>query len=453
MPRFVYKAVDANGKPLSGEHEAADRGALLAWLRSRRARPLSIQELDTNPKRTGTAPPERRRTRSDADQGDLLDSAVNRGLAAAQRAAEAEGPDTDSVEKASFSRLQQFRSREKAALAFLKRLMDLHGSGMPVGDAVRLLQQRLSDPALREIANALWRELSEGRTLADAMRRLPDVFPESVCTVVDAGEATGQLAPILEKVIQYLEERATVRSRLASGLAYPAFVASMALGVALLLVFYLLPRINGMLQQLGGEMNWSMRILTGGSQLLIQIGPLVAIGLLMAGIGLWQWRRTPAGREATDTLALRLPLFGPVFRLSTQFQLTSISGTLLASGINMTEALRLTEKTLQNVPLRARFRLARTEVNEGLSLSRALQRHRLLPDLAIDVLSVGENTGSLVNSLNEVATGFRRDLTRRLDRLTTLVTALALAFAFALVALVAIGMVSSVFQVSRTLSL
>jgi type II secretory pathway component PulF len=337
-------------------------------------------------------------------------------------------------------------------MVFLKRVLELHGSGLPLGDSIRILSQRLSDPEQKQVATALWRDLSEGATLALALTRQPRYFSGSVAFVIEAGEATGHLAPILRKVVDYLEEKHEIRKRMLASMAYPAFICTVAVAVVVLFLAYLLPQIQNMLDRLGGEMTWSARLLIDGSDLLLKAGPFVLVALVAAGFGLRQWRRTETGRRLTDAWALRLPLLGKIFLYGDLFQAGNLVGTLLDSGINTTEALRLTERAIRNTELRERFHLARSQVNEGLSVAQAFKRNNFMPDLAIDILTVGENTGNLGRGMEEITRGFRDELTRRLGLLTNLVSSGALVLAFALVALIAIGIVTSIFQVSRTLS-
>jgi general secretion pathway protein F len=296
--------------------------------------------------------------------------------------------------------------------------MELHGSGLPVGDSIRILSQRLSDKEQGAIAQTLWRDLSEGSTLAGAMSRQPRCFPSSISYVIEAGEATGNLAPVLRKVIDYLEEKQGIRKKMIASMAYPAFICTIATAVVILFMTVLLPQIQGMLDRLGGEMTWS----------------------------------TESGLSRTDSWLLKLPLLGKIFYFSDLFQVGNLISTLLESGINTTETLRLTERTVKNTALRERFNIARGQVNEGLSIAQAFQRNQFMPDLAVDILTVGENTGNLAHSMNEITKGFRNELTARLTKLTTLVSTGALICAFILVALIAMGIVTSVFQVSRSLS-
>ena len=258
------------------------------------------------------------------------------------------------------------------------------------------------------------------------MRLLPDYFSESSTFVIEAGEATGNLAPILEKIISHLEEKREIRSRVISGMTYPIFVGLVALGVVLFFLFFLLPQIQEMLASLGGELNLMASILIHGSNLVLTIGPFVLIGLLVALGLLRQLNKTEAGGLKIDQALLGVPLFGKILFLSELFQLSSLLATLIWSGIGLTENLRLCEKTIKNRYLRARFRSGRALVNEGKSLPEVLRKYEFMPLMQLDVLEVGEKAGNLGNSLNDVAKTFREELTVRIKAMPTLISGLAL---------------------------
>ena len=341
---------------------------------------------------------------------------------------------------------------EKLGLEFLKRLNELHGSGMPVADSVKLLNLRLSDPYQKEIAGTLWRELAEGRTLSKAMRLLPQYFSESSTFVIEAGEATGNLTPILEKIISHLEEKREIRSKVVGSMTYPIFVGLVAIGVVLFFLFFLLPQIQEMLDSLGGELNFMAKILINGSNILLTTGRFILIGLLL-GLGtILRWNKSQKGGLMLDKGILQIPLFGNILYLSEMFQLSSLLSTLIASGIGLTENLRLCEKTIKNRFLRSQFRSARALVNEGKSLPDSLRKFKIMPLMQLDVIEVGEKTGNLGNSMEDTSRAFRDQLTKRIKVMTTLVSGGALGFAFSLVALVAISIVTSIFQVSKSIS-
>jgi type II secretory pathway component PulF len=235
-------------------------------------------------------------------------------------------------------------------------------------------------------------------------------------------------------------------------MTYPVFVGFVAFGVVLFFVFYLLPQIEEMLASLGGELNLMAKVLINGSNWVLTVGPFALVGLIIAGGAILQWRKTEKGGMAFDQSLLKLPLFGQILYLSELFQLASLLSTLIWSGIGLTENLRLCEKTIKNRFIRSRFRSARALVNEGKSLPDALRKFKLLPLMQLDILEVGERTGNLGHSMEDSSNSFREQLTKRIKTMTTLVSGGALGFAFSLVALVAISIVSSIFQVSKSIS-
>ena len=344
------------------------------------------------------------------------------------------------------------RKGELLGLEFLKRLHELHSSGMPIAESVKLLNLRLSDPSQKEIAGEIWRELAEGRTLSRAMRLLPQYFSESSTFVVEAGEATGNLAPILAKIISHLEEKREIRAKVLGSMTYPVFVGMVAFGVVLFFLFFLLPQIQQMLDSLGGELNLMAKILINGSNLVLTIGPFFLIGLAIGLGALYRWSKSDKGGILFDQSLLKLPLFGEIFYLSEMFQLSSLLSTLIWSGIGLTENLRLCEKTIRNRFLRNQFRSARALVNEGKSLPDSLRKFKFMPLMQLDVIEVGEKTGNLGNSMEDTSSSFREKLTKKIKTMTTLVSGAALGFAFSLVAIVAISIVTSIFQVSKQIS-
>jgi type II secretory pathway component PulF len=176
------------------------------------------------------------------------------------------------------------------------------------------------------------------------------------------------------------------------------------------------------------------------------------VSIIIAFASLLQWSKTEKGGMAFDQSLLKLPLFGNILYLSEMFQLASLLSTLIWSGIGLTENLRLCEKTIKNRYIRNKFRSARALVNEGKSLPDALRKFKLMPLMQLDILEVGEKTGNLGNSMEDSSNSFRIQLTKKIKTMTTLVSGGALGFAFSLVALVAISIVSSIFQVSKSIS-
>ena len=421
MPSFDYKAISSSGETVSGVIEAPDRKQVVRKLFAQHYNPVSIEQSEKD-------------------------------ASATARISSIDFYKTRTMGKVSGT-FSVIYSKQKLALNFLQKLRELLISGLPMGDAVKLLSQRLSDPRQKELATTLWNSLSEGRTLASSMAQVPEVFSESTGHLIEAGEASGNLIPVLERVVAHLEESAELRSRILNSLAYPAFICVVAFGVVLFFLFFLLPKIESMLKTLGGEMPFLARMLIGGSNFAVTVGPFLLLGLVVIIVGLIQWRRTTKGRETTDYWLLRIPFVGKILLYSEIFQSSSLMATLMESGINTTETLRLTERTLNNTQMKAKFGICRQQVQEGVSLAGTFQETHFLPDIAIDILTVGENTGNIVNSFREITKMNHRDLSQTLHVLTAAISTFALIFAFLLVLAIALSIVFSVFGISSALSI
>lgn len=418
MPVFSYKALDRTGKSHQGELDAADRRAAVQRLAAQGMRPVQIEQ---------------------------------KHHVAQTEDVESETIDLFAHETKVQSRRLARTSKSVLVLQLLKRLLTLLSAGMSLGDATRLMQQRLSDPTLKELAGRIWRHLSEGRTLAAAMMAEKGLFTPAQCHLVEAGEASGNLVPVLRRMVAYLEERQAVKKRLIASLTYPAVIIGVASVVIVIVIGFLIPRIQKMVEQLGSELFFLARWMIAGSHFATRFGPFVLVGVILAIFALLRWRKTPTGRRATDFWSLRLPVIGNINLLSNIYSTSNLMATLLGSGVNTTEALRLVERTISNVVLRAKFNAARKQIQEGVSMANAIQRVHFMPALAMDILTVGENTGDVVSSLEDINGIYKEELTTRLDRLTGLIAGVALGVAFFIVAIIAFSVAFSVISVSQSL--
>ena len=396
MPIFHYTARDAKGAETRGQLEAASRKQALAQLRARQLVPSRLEE--------GAAP---------AVAGGEGLSLVVLGGKGARRLGRAH------------------------ALPFLRALMGLVTSGIQVADGVKLLGKRLTDPTLR--------------SLSQAMTAHGAVFDESTVNLVEAGEATGRLGGVLERLVADMEERAEIRSKLLSVMAYPALILCMAVVVIMIFLFFLLPRIETLLASLQGNLPLATRLLVAFANFLVGYGWFFA---LVAGTGatiFWRWRAKPEGRLASDRWLLKVTGVGAFIVANDILRLSQTLGLLLENGISTLPALAMTERTIHNRVFRAAFAEARGKIAEGAGISAALAGTGFLPPLVLDVLAVGESTGNIVPSLHEIARDYRKRISKQVGVFVSVVSIGALLAAAAFVALVAFGIISAVFQISASL--
>ncbi len=420
MPRFAYTARDRTGKTVNADLDAPSRKDVLRILSARGLQVASVVELAGAPGKPGTVVP-------------------------------ATKPDRAAIRAA--RRTAAMLPGKTERLPFLEALYDLMTSGLSAGEAVRLLSMRIKEPRLRSLCAGLWERISEGAPLSRAMAEFPQIFDTSITNLIQAGEATGSLNDTVGRLIAHLIEQRELRRQLLTALAYPVFMVFVAFGVILFFLFFLLPKIQGMLISLGGKLPLSTKLLIGLSTFALHYGLFIIIGAVVGLAFFWRWRTTEAGRQTTDAWMLKLPLIGPFVVAQTVLAFSQTLSVLLENGITAAEALRMTERQIGNRVHRAAFNTATGRVLEGEALSSALARTGCFPDLVLDRLSVGENTGNVVPSLKQIALAYQKLISGQLNLFTKVIASGVLMLVFIFVGLIAVGIVQAVFATSASLKM
>jgi type II secretory pathway component PulF len=417
MPRFAYNARDRAGAAVSATLDAPSRKDAIRLLS---ARGLQI----TN----------------------MAEEAATRKTAAGKKS-EAAAPAAQHAKLFSIGS-SKIKITRKQRLPFLQALHDLTSSGLSAGEAVHLLSRRLNDPPLRALCTGLWGHLSEGHPLSRAMEDFPDVFDTSTVSLVHAGEATGSLREVLGRLITHLTEQRELQRQLVMALAYPLLLMCAAGGVVLFFLFFLLPRLQTLFDSLHGKMPMSTHILIVLANFSLRYGWLVLGAVIFGLVAFWRWRQTEAGRTATDAFALKVPLLGPFVTNQTVHTISHTLALLLENGITTAEALRMTERQISHRIHRRAFSQAIDRVIEGEALSLALGHTGCFPDLVIDRLSIGENTGNIVPSLKDIARNHQKIISQQLDAFTRILATTMLLTVFAFVGFLAFSIVIAIFKLS-----
>jgi type II secretory pathway component PulF len=424
MQQFTYTALDSSGRPRNGTLNADDRRTAARKLAAQGLRLLTLSNAE-NSAAPGQSP--------DADSASDLPPL-----------------DANSPPPRRLSQ-HRFFGPHNTARDFVDNFHQLHSNGLPMGDAVKLLAQRVNDPALRYLCQSLWRNMSEGATLAGAMSRFPAVFDPATLHLIEAGESTGNLVAVVKKVLQSYEMRETLRGKILSSIGYPACVCSMAIGVLCIFVFILIPRIQEIMTSLNGKFPVIVQILIGFSDFLVKGGPFIFGFLLLALLLFLRWRKTPSGRYTSDNWFLKLPLIGKVLYYSETTRMTELLATLMSSGINATDALRLSERPISNTVLQKRLGEGRQMINDGAAFASAFKRHALLPRQDLDILTVGENTGSLADTFQNIARRHITALDASINRLIRVITIVVLAGTVSLVFTSVLSVISPIISVSQSI--
>ncbi len=350
-------------------------------------------------------------------------------------------------------KLENDKIGEKIAIVFFKKMLQLCGSGaMPVGDALKSLASRSLDPKIKSLGRNLYKDISEGKLLANAMEHYPKAFDSCVCRLVEVGESTANLSFVFKNIIKYLQDRQTIRKNIISALAYPVFLCIMACAVVVLFLFFMLPKIKLMMTNMGAEENFPIVMMTCIGNILTYGVPILLTIIFLLSVFIKFFRKSKEGRLKFDEFILKIPLISKLVVDAETSRFSSLCATLFASGVNATDAFYMTEKSIKNLAFKEKFKNFRIMVNDGVSIPLAIQRFGLLSDEDIDVLSVGEKTGSLANAFSEISQIRAENLERNIKTLTALSGGIALATAFILVFIFAMGIVLSILGLSQSIS-
>jgi type II secretory pathway component PulF len=338
------------------------------------------------------------------------------------------------------------RGRHAAVTLWTRELATLLEAGFSLDRALAVTIRHASHDGLKEALETVRREVRGGLPFSDALERNPRYFPSLVPALVRAGEATGALTTVMEEVADHLEESGALRSEVRSALLYPALMAAVAtLGVLVLLVF-VIPRFATILEDVGGTLPWTTRVLSGGSRLLATWWWL---GLAVAAAGVLWARRSladPATRERWDAWRLTLPWTGELEQKYVAARFARTLGLLLHSGVAIVTALRMAADTVGNRAARHQVARAADQVAEGGTVSAALDG--TLPDMAITMLAVGEESGRLEELCIRVAAIYDREVRRTMRSLVAMLEPALILIFGGLVGFVAVAMLQAIYSIN-----
>lgn len=326
----------------------------------------------------------------------------------------------------------------KEKIFFTKQLAVLLRAGVPLLQSLDLLIEQ-TEGKLKSIIITLRDGIKEGRSLADGLSRYPDTFDSIYVQLVRAGEATGQLEVILERLDTFLERRDELRKKVSGALRYPIFQAIIIVLVTVGLLSFVIPQIATVFQGQNIPLPWPTRLLLGSSNFLRNHYILLMI-LLFSLIGAYMlWKSTARGAYTLDKLKLKLPLIGYFSRTGAIVQFCSTLGMLIAGGVNLAEALSIVVKIVDNRVLLVALEKARENIIKQGRIAQYLQETGLFPPVAIYLINTGEQSGQLDTMLLTVSRYYEEDLREKADGLTALLGPAMLVVMFVVVGFVIAG--------------
>ena len=416
MPDFQYQARTKTGDACEGRLAAADRRAAVKDLQTKGLTPIRVTEaVEEKPaaKNKNTRPAEKKETVHIPKGGIRLPTSV--------------------------------------VLQFSIDLRDLLNAGLTLGGSVQKLARQKGHPGRTVLLQQVHEDITQGKSLSEALARHPRSFPDFYVSLIRAGEASGQLQSALENAVRHYERTAETREQVKNAMTYPIIVLVFGVSVVMYLLWKVIPKFAEIFENINQALPLPTRILIRMSRGVAVYGPLLVVGVLVIIVLFTRWKQTASGRRSWHGFLLKLPVFHKLIRSAAYANFARTLSNLLINGVPVLHALDIVKTTTNNAILEEEVAKLKDRVTDGSSLSRPLSESGVFPDLFIDMLSVGEEAGEVPRALARIAERYDGELTRNVKRMTTLIEPVLMLIMAAAIGFIAISMLLPVFTLSQGL--
>ncbi|MBU4346106.1 MAG: type II secretion system F family protein [Candidatus Omnitrophica bacterium] len=335
---------------------------------------------------------------------------------------------------------------------FSRQLATMIDAGIPLVQSLGILGEQIENKNLKGIVIMLRQDIEAGMSFCDALARHPNAFSELFINIVRAGETSGMLDEVLDRLATYLEKSTALTRKIRSGLVYPAVVISMAILITSVLLLKVVPTFKGIFEMLGGSLPLPTRILIGISDLLRHyFWPLLAL-LGISVFLLKKWINTGKGSYSFDRRKLKIPILGLLFRKVAIAKFARTFSTLAKSGVSILNTLDIVAKTSGNKVVEKAIMACRASVSDGESLSRPLSKSGVFPPMVCRMIGVGEQTGQLEKMLSKIADFYDEQVDAQVAALTSMIEPLVIAFLGVIIGGIVISLFLPIFQISELIS-
>jgi len=307
----------------------------------------------------------------------------------------------------------------KDKIIFTKQLAVLLKAGVPLLQSVELLSEQFTGK-MRTILVSIKDDLREGSSFANALNKFPSVFDKIYIQLVRAGEASGKLDLILERLTGYIERRAEITRRIKSALTMPIIQLTVVGVVVVALMTFVVPQLTQVFAGFGQELPAPTKILIAISTVFTTYFWVLLILIIIIGGSFWYWKSTASGARAMDKIKLKLPIIGNFTQLSAIVQFCQTLGMLLQAGVNLSESLDIVVKIVDNRILADALSEARDKIIKQGKIAQYLKQTNIFPPIATYMISTGEESGQLDFMLLTIAQNYEDELKDTADRLTTM---------------------------------
>ena len=423
MPQFSFKARKRSGEVVNGIMDVTDRSAAVMQIERSGLFPVVVEAV------AGSAP-----SRMEGMAG--------------------KGASSRRLLPAAFTGLMQRKRRPKLTelATFTQQLSNLLKSGMPMTVALNSMTHLESKGISPEVSRQLKLDVMEGKSLSDAMSKQTRIFSDLYVNMVRAGEQSGALQEVLQRLSQHYERFAEVQQKFVSAMIYPAIVACVGVVIIFFFMSYMLPKFLTIFQGMNIALPASTQMLVGISGFFANYWWVMILVVIAGGILFRRSQSTEAGRRKFDEIKLKLPVAGKVLKLSLYGQFARTLCTLLENGVPVLTALKITEQIIPNRVFKEAIAKTREDVTDGKTIAQPLARSQIFPQLMIDLLTIGEETGEVPGALRNIAETYENELAIGLRIMTNLIEPVMIILLALMVGFLLFSVLSAMFAVTSNIA-
>jgi type IV pilus assembly protein PilC len=339
----------------------------------------------------------------------------------------------------------------KDLVTFTRLFSTMIDAGLPLIQCLDILSNQQTNKNFGAILKDIKSYVEQGATFSEALKRHPRVFDDLFTNLVHAGEVGGILDSIMGRLSVYLEKRQKLVRQVRGAMVYPSVVIVIAIGVMAVLLTFVIPAFEGMFKEFGGgaeNLPWLTRLLISISQGFVRFLPVFIIALIGFVAGVSYVNRQPAGKRFFHKTFLQLPVMGPVLKKIAVSRFTRTLGTLLQSGVPILDALEICARTSGNVIIESGIMAVRQAISEGKNMAEPLAATGVFPDMVVQMIAVGEQTGALDQMLNKIADFYEEETDVAVAALTSALEPVLMVGVGGMVGVVLIAMYLPIFSLA-----
>ncbi|MCX5699849.1 MAG: type II secretion system F family protein [Candidatus Omnitrophica bacterium] len=331
---------------------------------------------------------------------------------------------------------------------FARQLSTLVDSGVPIVSGLNIVMGQMPNLYLKEVLADVAGKIKDGKSFSDSLATYPEVFPQLYTAIINSGEVSGSLKITLTRLADFLEKEEEFRNSVRSALVYPAFVFGVGVLTVIVLIGFVIPRLVNMFEDMGQVLPLPTKILIEASVVFNKYGIIIIAFTAVIIFFLRRQYLSPQGRLAWDKFKLKLPVLGEITLKTEISRLTRTLSLLLSGGLSVVPSLDVVSSILENRVLKLQISRIKDDIIGGLSLSDSIKKCELFPNFVINIVIIGEETGTLKKSLTRIADDYERDVDRSLKSLARMLEPIIILGVGLVVGFIVLAMLLPIFQMN-----